>query len=86
MPIETICDWDRITFARARLLRELADGRTEREAAEALQMSYAGVRSCVEVLKEITGCRDVREMGRWWRANRALWRRWCDAASTTRIG
>jgi len=79
MPTEG-CGWDRITFARARVLRELADGRTEREIAEKLTMSYSGVRSQVEVLKALTGCHDVREIGRWWRVNRESWRLWCDEA------
>ena len=70
-------DWGSITSARARLLRELADGRTQHEICERNQMTYAGVRSLVEDLKAITGCRDVRELGRWWRENRAAWIAWC---------
>ena len=74
---EIVFDWDSITYARARLLRELADGRTEREIGERLLMTYAGARSLVEDLKTITGYRDVREIGRWWRDNRAVWVTWC---------
>lgn len=62
------CDW--LTASRARVLRELADDRTEREAAERLGMSYNGVRSIVEELKAKTGQPDVRALRRWWRANR----------------
>jgi len=71
-------EWERFTFARVRVLRELADGRTEREIGERNQVSYSGVRSTVEDLKSITGCGDVREMGRWWRENRAAWLAWCE--------
>ncbi len=74
---EIVFDWDSITCARARLLRELANGRTEREIGERLLMTYAGVRSQVEDLKNITGHRDVREIARWWRDNRADWMAWC---------
>jgi len=61
------------TLARVRVLRGLAEGRTEREIAECLHMTYHGVRSHFEVLKELTGCGDVRELGRWWRENRGDW-------------
>ncbi len=64
-------DW--LTASRARVLRELADDRTEREAAERLGMSYNGVRSIVEELKAKTGQPDVRALRRWWRANRGPW-------------
>ncbi len=40
-------------------------------------MTYAGARSLVEDLKNITGYRDVREIGRWWRDNREAWLAWC---------
>ena len=69
---------ERFAFARVRVLRELADGRTEREIGERNQVSYAGFRSLVEDLKFITGCRDVWEMGRWWRENRASWLAGCE--------
>jgi DNA-binding CsgD family transcriptional regulator len=60
---ETVFEWERLTYARLRVLRELADGRTLSEIAERNQVSYDGVRSVVEDLKEITGCADVRAMG-----------------------
>ena len=65
-----------ITLARARVLRELSEGWKEREAAVRLGMTYNGVRSHVRDLKGITGCEDVDELGRWWRANRKGWLRW----------
>lgn len=67
-------DW--LTASRARVLRELADDRTEREAAERLGMSFSGVRSIVEELKVKTGEPDVRALRRWWRANRGSWLAW----------
>lgn len=70
--------WERLTFARVRLLRELEDRRTLHEVAELLGISYNGVRSCVNELKVITGCSDVRELGRWWRQFRGPWLAWCE--------
>ena len=67
---------ERLTFSRVRVLRELAEGRTEREIAQRLQMTYNGVRSHVQDLKDLTGCRDVRELGRWWRRNGPRWLEW----------
>ncbi|MCL4232071.1 MAG: hypothetical protein KJ053_10845 [Dehalococcoidia bacterium] len=69
--------WDRITFSRAKVLREIADSRTEREVAVGLQVAYTTVRSHIAELKGLTGCHDVREMGRWWRDNREDWLDWC---------
>ena len=65
--------WMRITFRRAAVLRELAEGRSESQAAEALGVEVTTVRSHVEELKVIAGCDSVREMGPWWRANRRHW-------------
>ena len=65
--------WRAVSFRRAEILRELADGRTEREAAHVLGVELSTVRSHVEELKGITGCASVRELGRWWRANRPGW-------------
>lgn len=62
-----------VTYRRALVLRELADGRTEREAAETLGLSYTGLRSHTAVLLEISQSPDVRELGRWWRRHRAEW-------------
>lgn len=75
MPTETPqrAVWERLTFARVRVLRELADGRSEREVAKRLQMTYNGTRSIVADLKAVTECHDVRELGRWWRASRSVW-------------
>jgi DNA-binding NarL/FixJ family response regulator len=63
----------RITHRRASVLREIADGRTEQQAAETLGLSYTGPRSHVAALLEIAQCPDVRELGRWWRVHRAEW-------------
>lgn len=71
-------DWESVTFARARMLALLADGRTEREVGVRLQITYDSVRSLVEALKTITGHRDVREIGRWWREKRGAWLAWCE--------
>lgn len=69
-------DYEWLTPSRVRVLRELADDRTETEAAERLGMSYNGVRSIVEDLKAKTGEPDVRALRRWWRANRRPWLAW----------
>ena len=57
-PDEVGYDW--LTASRARVLRELADDRTEREAAERLG----------------TGCENVHDLRRWWRQNREPWADW----------
>lgn len=62
--------WDRIYPPHARLLGLLADDLTEREAAVALCASEDAVKSTVERLKEVFGCRNVRELRRTWRAVR----------------
>jgi DNA-binding CsgD family transcriptional regulator len=73
---ETARVWERLTVARVRVLAELAEGRTEREGAERLGVSYPGFRSQVDDLKTIVGCGSVRELGRWWRVNRRGWHAW----------
>ena len=67
-------DW--LTASPARVLRELADDRTEREAAERLGVAYTSVRSAVQVLKRYTGCESVHDLRRWWRQNRESWAGW----------
>jgi DNA-binding CsgD family transcriptional regulator len=62
-----------VTVRQAQILREIEIGRTLKEIAGVLGIEYNGVRSHVQRLKERTGCADVREVGRWWRANRARW-------------
>lgn len=73
--------WEGITLRRAEVLRELAANRTEREAAEHLGIAMSGVRSHVERLKALTGCTSVRELGRWWQANRDKWLDYCRRAA-----
>ncbi len=51
-----------LTPSRVRVLRELADDRTEREVAERLGVAYSSVRSAVQVLKHRTGCENVRDL------------------------
>lgn len=62
-----------ITLRRAEVLREIAEGYSEREIAVRLGISPTGVRSHVEDLRRLTGCASMREMGRWWREKRAEW-------------
>jgi DNA-binding CsgD family transcriptional regulator len=73
-PDEVGFDW--LTASRARVLRELADDRTEREAAERLGLSYTTVRSAVQVLRGYTGYENVHDLRRWWRQNRESWAGW----------
>mgnify|MGYP000155486614 CR=1 FL=1 len=56
-------EWDWLTFSRARVLRELAEGHTEREAAEHLGLAYDGVRSIVEDLKNKPVCATLGSWG-----------------------
>lgn len=69
-------DWSWLTYSRVRVLRELADDRSEREAAETLGITYEGVRSVIEAIKDRTGLGSVRELRRWWRQNRGIWLAW----------
>ena len=62
-----------ITLRRAEILREFADGYTQREIAARLGISVNGVRSHVEDLRDITGSASVRGLGRWWRDHRLEW-------------
>jgi DNA-binding CsgD family transcriptional regulator len=66
-------DYDRVTISKARVMRELEAEFTAREAAERLGMAYETVRSNVEDLKTELGVQSVREIRRWWRANREGW-------------
>lgn len=63
----------RITARRAAVLREMADGYTEREAARRLGISLTGLRSHLEELRNLTGLDSGRELGRWWRQERTVW-------------
>jgi DNA-binding NarL/FixJ family response regulator len=62
-----------ITRRQAEILRELAEGRSMREIAEALGIAVTGVRSHVQRIKALTGCHDVRDLGRLWRRHRVDW-------------
>jgi DNA-binding CsgD family transcriptional regulator len=62
-----------ITLRRAQVLRLLAEVRSEREIAEELHLTLAGVRSHIEDLKHITGHRSTRDLARWWQNNRVHW-------------
>ena len=76
-PTEPVCDWRKLTHSRIGYLREVGDGRTLPEIAAQFQVTVNSARSAIEGLKDITGCRDVREMGRWWRDHRGEWLQWC---------
>jgi hypothetical protein len=69
-------NYEWITWSRARVLRELAHFRTEREIAEILGMTYEGVRSIVRDLKHHTGLDSVRDIGRWWIDEASAWLKW----------
>lgn len=70
-------DWDRFTFARVRVITAIEDRLTEHQAAERLDMTYNGLRSVVDELKAMTGCGDLRELGRWWAERREQWLEYC---------
>jgi hypothetical protein len=63
----------RLTVRRVAALGQLAHGRTEREAAEALGLQVEGFRSVVRELKEITGLNSTRDLGEWWRGHMGAW-------------
>jgi hypothetical protein len=78
-------DYEWITPSRARVLRELAAFRTEREAALNLGITYEGVRSIVEAIKEHTDLASVREIGRWWLAEAPKWAGWAAEQGGVRL-
>ena len=69
--------YERLTPPRVRVLALLARNHSLPEVAEAAGYSYAGIRSCVDDLKQLTGCETAREIGRWWQQHAALWHHWC---------
>jgi|GEM_PF-5536755 len=69
-------NYEWITWSRARVLREPAQMRTEREAAKRLGMEYTGIRSIVEDIKHYTGLDNVRDIGRWWAKEWPKWAKW----------
>lgn len=70
-------EWERITFVKARVLAGLEDQQTEQRIADGLNVALSTVRTHVGELKAISGCGDVRELGKWWRRNRLEWAAWC---------
>lgn len=59
--------YERLTSARVRVLREVADGYKVPEIAHRLGMTVNGVRSVIDDLRQRTGATDIAELGRWWR-------------------
>jgi DNA-binding NarL/FixJ family response regulator len=77
----------RITARRAEVLREIADGYSEREIAGHLGLELSGVRSHTEQLRDLVGCSTVRELGRWWRSHRREWvAAMCEQAGVAFLG
>ena len=74
MAVQPNYEW--ITWSRVRVLRELAEFRTEREAAQRLGITYNGFRSIVEDIKSFTGLGSVREIGHWWVKEGPKWSKW----------
>jgi DNA-binding CsgD family transcriptional regulator len=62
-----------VTRRRAEILGLLAEGYRQPEIASRLGISPNTVRSTVAALKDCTGCKSVRELGRWWRLTRTAW-------------
>lgn len=77
--------FERMTPARVRVAAGLAALLSEPEIAEELGITYAGVRSIVRQLKEVTGERDVRGIGRFWQLHSEDWLTWCAAQGRVRI-
>lgn len=55
------------------VLKEIAEGQTQRQVALTLGLTVAGVRSHVDDLKRVTGCETSRDLARWRRAERECW-------------
>ena len=74
MAIQASYEW--ITPPRLRVLGQLAENHTEQETAVRLGMKYNTVRGIVAHIENQTGLSDVREIGRWWRAELRSWLWW----------
>jgi hypothetical protein len=69
-------DYEWLTYSRVRVLRELAEYRTEAEGADNIGMTFSGFRSIVEDIKNKSGLHSVRDIGRWWRCEAPRWLAW----------
>jgi hypothetical protein len=56
--------YEHLTFARARVIRSLAEGKTIRQTAEALGFTYDGARSQVRDIEGILGVRSIPDGAR----------------------
>jgi hypothetical protein len=65
--------YERLTAPRVKLLGLLAANRSITEVAVILGCSYAGARSKVRDLKQVSGLDDARKIGRWWQGEREPW-------------
>jgi DNA-binding NarL/FixJ family response regulator len=73
MKVDWVDIYMAITLRRARILKALAQARSEREIAQDLCLTLAGVRSHVEDLKRITGQQSTRQLARWWQVHASHW-------------
>ncbi len=65
--------YERLTFARVRMISPLAEGKTIREAASALPCSIDGARSQVREIEAILDVHSVGEVREWWVAHGTHW-------------
>ena len=62
-----------VTRHRAEILREVSNGRTNREIASHLGTTESSVSSQLQSLFHFTGCRNRTQLAAWWLANHAKW-------------
>ena len=78
MPSESLPThiFERLTVRRVRILRQLAEGRTEPEIARETGVELSTVHSSIDELRDVVGEPSGRGLGRWWRENGADWAEW----------
>lgn len=65
--------YEQITFARARVLALLVEGKTIRKVGESLGFTYNGARSQVRDLEHLLGLTSVDEVRAWWAKHATPW-------------
>ena len=69
-----------ITARRAELLNLVSRHQTQREIADAMEITPATVKSHIDWLRAETKLRSMRELGEWWQRSRKAWL--CELAET----
>jgi hypothetical protein len=69
--------YEKLTFARVRVIALLADGKTIREVGSAIGCTYNGARSQVREIERILECASVAEVRGYWEKHGDAWPAYC---------